>query len=37
MIDCWIKNNFDDKLIKFIDCDIKSYSELFKNFTKLYQ
>lgn len=37
MIDYWIKNNFDDELIEFIDCDIKSHRELFKNFTKLYQ
>lgn len=37
MIDCWIKNNFDDELIEFIDCDVKSHRELFKNFTKLYQ
>ncbi|WP_338988960.1 hypothetical protein [Spiroplasma endosymbiont of Seladonia tumulorum] len=37
MIDVWIKNNFDDELIKFIDCEIKSHRELFKNFTKLYQ
>ncbi|WP_338989725.1 hypothetical protein [Spiroplasma endosymbiont of Seladonia tumulorum] len=37
MIDVWIKNNFDDELIEFIDCEIKSHRELFKNFTKLYQ
>ncbi|WP_338955362.1 hypothetical protein [Spiroplasma endosymbiont of Polydrusus cervinus] len=37
MIDCWIKNNFDDELIEFIDFDIKLHRELFKNFTKLYQ
>ncbi len=37
MIDCWIKNNFDNELIEFIDCDIKSNRELFKNFTKLYK
>ncbi|WP_338989095.1 hypothetical protein [Spiroplasma endosymbiont of Seladonia tumulorum] len=34
MIDVWIKNNFDDELIEFIDCEIKSHRELFKNFTK---
>ncbi|WP_348736049.1 hypothetical protein [Spiroplasma endosymbiont of Ammophila pubescens] len=37
MIDVWIKNNFDDEFIEFIDCEIKSHRELFKNFTKLYQ
>ncbi|WFG96247.1 hypothetical protein M0C40_09245 [Spiroplasma citri] len=37
MIDVWIKNNFDDELIEFIDCEIKSHRELFKNFIKLYQ
>lgn len=37
MIDCWIKNDFDDELIEFIDCDVKSHRELFKNFTKLYK
>ncbi|PQP78436.1 hypothetical protein C6B38_01530 [Spiroplasma sp. ChiS] len=37
MIDVWIKNNFDDELIEFIDYEIKSHHELFKNFIKLYQ
>ncbi|MBW1242545.1 MAG: hypothetical protein EIB84_07345 [Spiroplasma poulsonii] len=37
MIDCWIKNNFDDELIEFINCDIKSHKDIFNNFTKLYQ
>lgn len=37
MIDYWIKNKFNDELIEFVDCNIKSHRELFKNFIKLYQ